>query len=68
MNVILTQDQLSERLAKMLVSSEDSQAILDYAQRLINITRATSRKLDHAAKLIGYQTLNETMIEDLYDH
>lgn len=58
---------VEDRLTQLPIGTEDVRDIMDYIRRDEFRIASLSQQLDHAAKMIGYQAIRETLIEVDYD-
>lgn len=65
---LCTKEEVAERLAQLPISTEDSRAIMEYIQTTEDYIKVLQKRLDHAANMIGYREIIDTMIEENYDN
>lgn len=68
MYYLVTKEDVEERLAQLPISTEDSRAIMDYIEGTEDYIKTLQKRLDHAANMIGYREIIDTMIEEDYDN
>lgn len=65
---LCTKEEVAERLAQLPISTEDSRAIMEYIEGADQYIKELQKRLDHAANMIGYREIIDTMIEEDYDN
>lgn len=64
---IYTVEDFEERLSELTVGTEDVQQLMEFVRSLDSRYKWQARKCDVAATLIGHSTIDECMMEEMYD-
>ena len=64
---IYTVEDFEERLSELTIGTDDVQQLMDFVRSLDSRYKWQAKKCNVAATLIGHSTIDECMMEEMYD-